>query len=87
MTGTASAIMSKHVASWTDLLDKDVAVALIAGAGVQAPPGQPGWHITVPPALSGEILGGAALLGLAGILVPARLALRVRPMAAFGRGE
>lgn len=27
MTETESAIMSKHVAYWTDLLDKDVAVA------------------------------------------------------------
>ena len=27
LTETASAIMSKHVACWTDLLDKDVAVA------------------------------------------------------------
>lgn len=27
MTGTKSAIMSKHVAYWTDLLDKDIAVA------------------------------------------------------------
>jgi ABC-type antimicrobial peptide transport system permease subunit len=61
--------------------------ALIAGAAVQAPPGQPGWHITVPPALSGEILGGAALLGVAGTLVPARLAQRARLIAAFGRGE
>jgi hypothetical protein len=59
---------------------------MIAGATVQAPPGQPGWHITVPAGLSGEILGGA-LLGLAGTLVPARLAQRARPIAAFGRGE
>ena len=27
MTGSKSAIMSNHVAYWTDLLDKDVAVA------------------------------------------------------------
>jgi hypothetical protein len=27
MTETESAIMSKHVAYWTDLLDKDIAVA------------------------------------------------------------
>jgi hypothetical protein len=27
MTGTKSEIMSKHVAYWTDLLDKDIAVA------------------------------------------------------------
>jgi hypothetical protein len=44
-------------------------------------------HHRPSPALSGEILGGAALLGLAGTLVRARLALRARPMAAFGRGE
>lgn len=44
-------------------------------------------HHRPSPALSGEILGGAALLGLAGTLVPARLAQRARPMAAFGRGE
>jgi hypothetical protein len=43
MTGTKSAIMSKHVAYWTDLLDKDIAVAgrraigLVRTAVVEAP--------------------------------------------------
>jgi putative ABC transport system permease protein len=61
--------------------------ALIARVAVRTPPGEPGWHIAIPGLLSGRILAGAALLGLAGALVPARLALRSRPMAPFGHGE
>jgi hypothetical protein len=61
--------------------------ALIARAAVQVPRGQPGWHISVPVGLSAAILGGAAVLGLAGALVPARLALHTRPAAPSGRGR
>ena len=61
--------------------------ALIARIAVQAPRGQPGWHIAVPAVVSGAILAGAAVLGLAGALAPARLALRARPTAPFGQGE
>jgi len=61
--------------------------ALVARTAVQAPPGQPGWHIAVPGLLSAGILAAAALLGLAGALVPARLALHTRPAAPSGRGE
>jgi putative ABC transport system permease protein len=60
---------------------------LIARIAVQTPPGPPGWQIAVPAIPSGAILAGAALLGLAGALAPARLALHTRPAAAFGRGE
>jgi putative ABC transport system permease protein len=60
---------------------------LIARVAVRTPPGQPGWHITVPPVLTAEILAGAALLGLAGAIVPARRALLTRPTATSGRGE
>jgi putative ABC transport system permease protein len=61
--------------------------ALIARVAVQTPPGQPGWQVTIPPVLAGGILAGAAVLGLAGSLAPARLALRTRPTAPFARGE
>lgn len=82
--------LARRMIAWEALIATPAGLAvgaLIAGAAVQTAPGQPGWHITVPPAPSGEILGGAALLGLAGTLVPARLAQRARPMSAFGRGE
>ena len=61
--------------------------ALIARIAVQTPRGQPGWYITLPAVLSGGILAGAAVLGLAGAIAPARLALRTRPTAPFGGGE
>jgi len=60
--------------------------AIIARIAVQAPPGQPGWSIAVPPVLSAAILAGAAVLGLAGAIAPARLALRTRPAAPPGGG-
>jgi len=37
---------------------------------VQTPPGQPRWHIAIPPMLPGAILAAAGLLGLAGALAP-----------------
>ena len=61
--------------------------ALIARLAVRTPPGEPGWHIAIPAAWSSAILAGAAVLGLAGALAPARLALHTRPAAPSGRGE
>lgn len=61
--------------------------AFVARIAVRTPPGQPGWHIVIPPVLAGGILAAAALLGLAGALVPARLALRTRLTSPFGHRE
>jgi putative ABC transport system permease protein len=61
--------------------------ALIARIAVRTPPGQPGWHVVVPPVLAGGILAAAAVLGLAGSLAPARLALRTRLVSPFGHRE
>ena len=58
--------------------------AVIARIAVQTPPGQPRWHIAIPPMLPGAILAGAGLLGLSGALAPSASSCmpasgRVRP--------
>ena len=81
---------ARRIIAWEALVTTLAGLAVgafVARTAVQAPPGQPGWHIAVPGLLSAGILAAAAVLGLAGALVPARLALHTRPAAPSGRGE
>ena len=62
-----------RIIAWEALITTLVGLAVgavIARIAGQTPPGQPGWHIAIPPMLSGAILAGAGLLGLAGALAP-----------------
>ena len=61
--------------------------AAIARLAVRTPGTGPAWDLTVPPALFAGILTGAAALGIAGSLLPARLLLRSHPMTLPDHGE
>jgi putative ABC transport system permease protein len=81
---------ARRIVAWEALVTTPVGLAvgaLIARMAVQTPPGQPGWHVAIPPLLSAGILAGAAVLGIAGALAPARLALHTQLAAPSGRGE
>ena len=62
-----------RIIAWEALITTLVGLAVgavIARIAVQTPLGQPRWHIAIPPMLSGAIMSGAVLLGLAGALAP-----------------
>ena len=61
--------------------------AAIARLAVRAPGGGTAWHLTVPLILFGGILLAAAVLGMTGSLLPARLYLPQHPMTKLGSGE
>jgi putative ABC transport system permease protein len=74
---------ARRAITWEALITTLIGVgagAAIARLAVRTPGTGPAWHITVPPALFGGILTGAALLGMIGSLLPARLILRPDPM-------
>jgi putative ABC transport system permease protein len=75
---------ARRAISWEALITTLTGVAAgaaIARVAVRTPGGGPAWHLTIPPALFGGILAGAALLGLVGSALPARIILRTDPMA------
>jgi putative ABC transport system permease protein len=82
---------ARNMIGWEALLTTLVGV----GAGALAArlavarilEGQPGWRVVVPPVQLGSILAGAAILGLLGSLVPARIALHSRVDVATERSE
>jgi hypothetical protein len=67
MTETESAIISKHVAYWTDLLDKDVAVA---SGPVADPSGLYGMAVSKPGL---GVSGGLAVAGVGPAAAPVGL--------------
>jgi putative ABC transport system permease protein len=74
---------ARRAITWEALITTLIGVgagAAIARVAVRTPGTGPAWHVTVPPALFGGILIGAALLGMIGSLLPARLILRPDPM-------
>lgn len=84
LTG-ATRRQARRALAWETLITTLVGTAggaAVARICLRAPPGSPLSHLTIPLSLFGGICAAAALLGMAAVLLPARIILQMDPMAA-----